>query len=123
MANRNKTDQKIKYLVERSGKPDFVMEVPASWKVTFAAVNPSGSSEGFRRGEGHCVRVWEGEKLRAVFSDCRGLRDLSIPFAIKVTQKESKAEYTSDSLGNFEGSESIKVLEEWNGDDELTESF
>ncbi len=113
MANRNKTDQKIKYLVERTGKPDFVLEVPASWKITFGYVNPSGSKDAYRTHDGHCVRVWEGEKLRAVFSDCRGLRDLSIPFATKIVQTESKAEWNKDSLGNFDGHESIKVIEEW----------
>lgn len=121
MANRNKTDQKIKYLVERHGKPDFVMEIPASWKVTFGYVNPSTSKQDYSRGSNHCVRIWEGEKLRAVFSDCRGLRDLTIPYAIKITQTESKAEYSKDSLGNFEGNESIKVIEEWTGDDDLVE--
>lgn len=118
MANRNKTTERIKYLVERSGKPDFLMEVPANWKVTFGAVNPGGQ---MGRHDLHCVRVWEGEKLRGVFCDCRGLRDLSIPFATKNVQTESKAEWTRDSDGNFDGSESMRVLESWT-DGEIQDS-
>lgn len=111
MANRNKRDDvKINYLISNSDG-DFVIEIPATWKVTFAYVNPeSGSRDGYGR-QAHCVRVWEGEKLRAVFGNCTGLRDLSIPLARKVVQTESEAHYKGDSLGNFEQASSRRMLD------------
>jgi hypothetical protein len=74
----------IKYLVT-TARGEFVIEIPETWKVTFGAVNPgSGSPGSYERGL-HCLRVWESkDKLRAVFGDVRGIRDLSIPLARKV---------------------------------------
>lgn len=111
MANRNKNENvKINYLISNADG-DFVIEIPATWKVTFAYVNPESAGErGYGR-QAHCVRVWEGEKLRAVFGNCTGLRDLSIPLARKVVQTESESHYKGDSLGNFESSNSRKMLD------------
>lgn len=91
----------IKYLVQRERAADFVVEVAADWKVTFGAVNPGGQSHGHL----HCMRVWEGEKLRAVFCDVRGFRDLSLPLAMKVERETGSASWEQDSNGNFERSE------------------
>jgi hypothetical protein len=103
MANRQKDpDEIIKYLVlGRNG--DFVIEVPAHWKLTFGYVNPASSGGGGFK-EGHCLRCWEGEKLRAVFGDVTGFRDMAIPLARKVQKETGSAEWTRDSLGNFKES-------------------
>lgn len=98
---RKAPDEKVKYLVS-GNKGEFVIEIPASWKVTFGYVNPAKSSDGYARNEGHCMRVYEGEKLRAVYGDVYGLRDLSIPLARKVTKETGSASWTMDSQGNFE---------------------
>jgi len=100
----------LQYLVKCTDG-DFIFEVPAFWKVTFAEVNPARQS-GMERGpRAHCIRIWEGEALRAVFCNCIGLRDLSVPVARKVVKTESKSEYESDSLGNFSSSSSRKLID------------
>jgi hypothetical protein len=99
---------KLSYLVQRERVPDIIIEVAADWKLTFGAVNP-GNGEGGRYGNLHCLRVWEGEKLRAVFCDVRGFRDLSIPLASKVQKETGAASWTQDSSGNFERTEARQV--------------
>lgn len=101
-----KTVAKKKYLV--SAQPaDFVIEVPADWKLTFGAVNPGAGNMG--RHDLHCLRVWEGQKLRGVYCDVRGFRDLSIPLARKVQSETGSASWNKDSQGNFEHETSVKV--------------
>lgn len=96
----------IKYLVT-AARGEFVIEVPPTWKLTFGAVNP-GAPVGGR--DLHCLRVWEAkEKLRAVFCDVRGIRDLSIPLARKVERETGSASWTMDSEGGFERNESREI--------------
>lgn len=97
---------KIRYLVQQQSA-DFVIEVPASWKLTFGMVNP-GSEMG-RSGSLHCLRVYEGEKVRAVYCDIKGFRDLSIPMARKVQSETRSSEWRQDSEGNFKGSRERKL--------------
>jgi len=98
----------LSYLVQRERVPDIIIQVAADWKITFGAVNP-GNGEGGRYGNLHCLRVWEGEKLRAVFCDVRGFRDLSIPLASKVQKETGAASWTQDSNGNFEKTEARQI--------------
>lgn len=81
------------------------MEIPANWKITFGYVNPSHSEGGYRQGQGHCLRVYEAEKLRAVMGNVIGFRDLSIPLAKKFEKESGSAKWSRDSDGNFEGNE------------------
>jgi hypothetical protein len=97
--------EKISYLVQRERQPDFVLEVAADWKITFGAVNPGSQNPGHL----HCLRVWEGEKLRAVFCDVRGFRDLSLPLARKVTRETGSSSWTRDDMGNFEQSQKVEI--------------
>jgi hypothetical protein len=96
------TRETIEYLVIQD-RGEFVIELPANWQVTFGAVNPGSPPHGR---DLHCLRVWEGsgtaKKLRAVFGDVRGFRDLSLPLARKVTKETGSAEWTMDSSGNFD---------------------
>jgi hypothetical protein len=108
LPNRNKSSEPIKYLIS-AAPTDFVIEVPANWKLTFGAVNPGGNGTPGRYGDLHCLRLWEGEKLRAVYCDVKGFRDLSIPLARKIDRETGSSEWTSDSLGNFDGRRTIKV--------------
>lgn len=102
MAKNRQADPEVKinYLVN-ADKGDFIIEIPAHWKVTFGAVNPGGNMS---RHDLHCLRVWEGEKLRAVYCDIRGFRDLSIPMCRKVQAETRSSTWTMDSAGNFTGS-------------------
>jgi hypothetical protein len=111
--NRTEPPQ-VKYLVQRERAPDFVIEVPADWKLTFGAVNPGGQSHGHL----HCLRVWEGEKLRGVFCDVRGFRDLGIPLAMKIERETGSASWEQDSSGNFERTEK-RAIEAHFEDDRL----
>jgi hypothetical protein len=99
-------DAKIVLLVKRDRGGDFTIEVPADWKVTFGAVNPGSPPHGR---DLHCLRIWEGEKLRAVFCDVRGFRDLSIPLAVKISKETGSASWVQDSTGNFERSEKRQI--------------
>jgi hypothetical protein len=114
MPNRQKEDpdQTIQYLVLQD-RGEFVIEVKASWKLTFGAVNPGAPPHGR---DLHCLRVWEGEKLRAVFSDVRGFRDLSLPLARKITKETGSAEWTQDSSGNFDRREKRQLESEFEAD-------
>jgi hypothetical protein len=108
---RKNPDEKIKYLLKRNGRgpqEEFVIEIPANWKVTFSSVNPNSQA---MRGDGYAVRIYEGEKLRAVYCDIKELRDLSIPMAVKVEAKIAESKFESDSLGNFDLTQSQKVLD------------
>jgi hypothetical protein len=105
----------IRYLVNQQGG-EFVIEIPASWKVTLGAVNPGkGAYDGQSL---HCMRIWEGEKQRAVFCDVRGFRDLSIPMARKVQSETRASSWTQDSAGNFKGTDERQIESAtWTPDD------
>ena len=104
-------DDVKKYLVLQQGG-EFVIELPATYKVTFGAVNPSGGAHSPR--ELHCLRVWETkEKLRAVFCDVRGFRDLSIPLARKVSKETGSTSWTMDSAGGFDRAENRQIESSW----------
>lgn len=103
----------IKLLVTDS-RGQFVIELPPGYRVTFGAVNPgTGSPGSYERGL-HCLRVWDGPgksaRLRAVFADVRGIRDLSLPFARKIEKETGSAQWSRDDLGNFEQS-SVRQIE------------
>ena len=106
----NTDEPTIRYLVQQSPN-DFIIEVPTTWKLTFGPVNP-GAQVNAR--DLHCIRVWDGQNaktahLRAVYCDCRGFRDLSIPLARKVSKETGSASWVKDSMGNFEASEKREV--------------
>jgi hypothetical protein len=111
-AESDPLDEQIKLLVTDQ-RGQFVIELPAGYRVTFGQVNP-GSGQGFDRNL-HCLRVWDGPgktaRLRAVFCDVRGIRDLSLPFARKIEKETGSAQWSRDDLGNFEQSSSRKMLE------------
>lgn len=108
MGKKDENQQMKKILVSRGGKDDFIIEIPASYKLTFAHVNPASHGSGGYR-EGHCLRVYEGQALRAVFANVQGFRDLSIPLATKVVRETGSASWTRDSEGNFENTERREV--------------
>lgn len=99
-------EKKIKYLVS-AAPADFVIELPASWRLTFGAVNP-GAGNGMGRHDLHCLRVYEGQKLRGVYTDVKGFRDLSIPLARKVSSEVGNASWNMDSAGGFERQEKVQ---------------
>lgn len=108
-------DEKIKYLVTAQGG-DFVIEIPANWKPTFGAVNPAAGNGG--RHDLHCMRIWEGDRLRGVFGNVSGFRDLSMPMARKVQSETRASSWTQDSTGNFSGTTERQIgPTSWDPDD------
>jgi len=103
----------VKYLVTDT-KGEFVIEIPKQgWKVTFANVNPAVREGGYADRGAHCLRVWEGQALRAVFGSVTGVRDLSIPLARKVERQTGSSAWTMDSAGNFESTRKVDVDSEF----------
>lgn len=87
----------VQYYV-RCRDGDFILEIPADFKVTFAAVNPNSQMTGR---DLHCMRVYDGPNaqkanLRAVFNNVSGFRDLSIPLARKITKETGSATWSRD---------------------------
>ena len=106
-------DDTKKYLVlQRDG--EFVIELPAQYKLTFGAVNP-----GVQGGHDlHCLRVYDGANtksahLRGVFCDVRAFRDLSIPLARKVKKETGSTSWTMDSAGGFDRAENRQIESSW----------
>jgi hypothetical protein len=108
----------IKYLVT-TAQGEFVIELPPAYKLTFGAVNPGGNPQGMRGHDLHCLRIWErytgskADRLRAVFCDVRGFRDLSLPLARKIEAQSTNAEWRRDDLGNFEESSRRQIQSSW----------
>ena len=103
----------VKYLVLQQGG-EFVIELPADYKLTFGAVNPAGQMSGR---DLHCLRVYDGANtrsahLRAVYCDVRGFRDLSIPLARKVQKETGSTNWTMDSEGGFETTRKRELLDQ-----------
>lgn len=99
-------DATIQYLVQRRNG-NFLIEIPAHWKVTFSAVNPNAQQHGYK--DGHCLRIYEGEKQRAVFGDVTGFRDMSIPYAVEVRKETGSSTWERDSNGNFKENTEVSV--------------
>lgn len=100
------SDEKKNYLVKSTHGEDFIIQLKANWKLTFAAVNPA-SAQSYSKG--FCLRVYEGQKLRAVYANVEGFRDLSIPLVRKVSKETGNASWTRDDAGNFEQHTKVDV--------------
>lgn len=107
LRQKENPDEVIKYLVSTT-QDEFIIELPAKWKLTFASVNPQSQASGGGYREGFCLRAYEGEKLRGVWGGVTGFRDMSIPFARKIEKQTGSARWEHDSLGNFEEVRSVK---------------
>lgn len=114
----------IQYLISETGGRggmgggSFVIEIPADWRVTFSGVNPSAPGSYH---DGYAMRVYEGEKLRAVYAGVRSFRDLSIPLARKVQTETGSAQWTRDDAGNLEEHKQLQVATEYRPDDDTLE--
>lgn len=97
-----KSDKKIQLYLQMDGEGDKIIEVPANWKITFGYVNPAKSKDAYRSNEGHCLRLYDGTKLRAAIGNVTGFRDLSIPVARKVEREVGASSWENDSDGNVD---------------------
>lgn len=105
------TSETVEFLVHDNAGM-FKIRIPASWKITFGALQPGQKAYGYDAG--NVLRIYESEtKQRAVFTGVRSFRDLSIPVVRRVVAKQSKAEAKSDGKGNHEAQEQVAVAETW----------
>lgn len=89
------------YLIEKNNET-IKVKVPSSWKVTFGPFTPG--SKGYDSGK-PCLRFYEAnDKQRAVFTDVRSFRDLSIELVKKVIdiKKEASAHITDKTVKQAE---------------------
>lgn len=106
----------VQYLV-KSGEGDFIIEVPATWKLTFGYVNPAVTERGYGGQSAHCLRVYEAEKLRAVYANVTSFRDLSIPLARKSNRETGQTTWERDD-SSYEETKRIERETEWHEEDE-----
>jgi len=73
------------------------IDIPSSWKVTFGPLLASGSSYHNSANSGNCLRIYESkDKQRAIFTNVRAFRDLSIP--VKVLLGDPNEDKTTPKL-------------------------
>lgn len=99
-AKRNVNSGDKEYLLELKNGQQRRLKVPASWKITFGPTVPFERKQGrgFNEDNGiWALRLYDGTALRAIFTDVRMFRDLSIAVAEKrirtkrqVMEKESR---------------------------------
>lgn len=105
----------IQYYV-RANDGDFVIEIPAHWKVTFGYVSPGNPERGYGGQSAHCLRVYEGEKLRGVWAGVQGIRDLSIKLARKHSKEVGETKWERDD-SRIERSELVERSTEFKAED------
>jgi hypothetical protein len=117
LAEERPVNEGLRKLYVSCADGDFVVELPPGHRITFGAVNPGGNPQGMVGRELHCLRVWEGPgksaMLRAVFCNVRGVRDLALPLARKVSKETGAASWHRDDLGNFEQSSQRHIEASW----------
>ena len=100
-----------KYLVKtsggRGGTEEQIIEIPEMWKLTFASVNPAAAHD--RSMNGYCLRIYEGDRLRAVFDSVISFRDVSIPLVRQIKTEMGSAKWEKDSVGNFKEEREVKL--------------
>lgn len=65
--------------------------VPSAWKVTFGPIAPGSKSFESNGGAGMCLRFYEDQsKQRAVFTDVKSFRDMSIAIEERVTKTQQQ---------------------------------
>ena len=93
MAAARTTTPKVRTLiVERAGKGRLKITIPATAKVTYAAVNPQrgyGGPDG-----GHVLRIYEGTKQTAVFHNVVEFRDVAYPIQVEQVEISDRSEAT-----------------------------
>jgi hypothetical protein len=87
--------------MEKAGGGLRKIEVPAEWKITFGMVAPGAKSSGGYDGHsGWCLRFYESkEKPRAVFTDVKSFREITVPVTERITKTRSKRLNRNDPTG------------------------
>lgn len=107
------TAAKKTYLLETRGGSQRKLTVPAAWKVTFGPTTPYEKKDGYH-GKDHvwALRLYEGTKLRGIFTDVKSFRDMDIAIIEKrIRTKRQVMEKASKSGGKAVVAEAR--IEEW----------
>lgn len=101
-----------RFLIERTGGESLVVEIPASWKVTFGKLHPTDGRDSYD-GSGKTLRMYESDnKQRAVFTNVIAFRDLSIKVRRKVVNVEEK-KFFAKKEGKQVSNEELKTTVLW----------
>ena len=101
----NKTEEKT-YLVKRRGE-ELKVTVPASWKVTYAPIQPGAHGE-------PCLRFYESDKQqRAIFTDVQSFMDTSINVSKLITTTKSVEEVKQDEWDLYERKGETLIQKTW----------
>jgi len=96
MKKENKVEEMKTYLIEHDNGEERKITVPANWKVTFGPA-ASGSYKSDTTGRYKmplALRFYEGkDKQRAIFTDVKSFRDLSIKVEIRKISVQEKQGY------------------------------
>lgn len=102
----SKTTENKTYMVKRRGE-ELKITVPASWKVTYAPIQPGG------RGE-PCLRFYESDqKQRAIFTEVQSFVDVSIGVEKLVTERKSVDEVKQSEWNQYERNGQDLISKKW----------
>ena len=94
------------YEIDTSGGL-FRIDIPEDWKVTYAPVSPAGA-KGYGGDPTLALRVYENDtKQRAIFTNVRSFRDLSIPVQRLEVKKKGSDSWEADRNGSKSSSETV----------------
>lgn len=114
---------KIVYVLELKSGSQRKLTVPSTWKVTFGPTTPYERKDGMsgRHGEGTwALRLYDGDKLRAIFTDVRAFRDM----AIEISEKRTRTKRQTIHKASKHGGKAVvaeATIEEWVNPDEPEE--
>lgn len=104
---------KLKTYLLDTGREQMQIDIPDDWKVTYGPVTPGAKSYG---GAEYALRIYETEsKQRAIFTNVKSFRDLSIPVRRLVTSVEGSRSWSEDenrTLDNVEINRSSEWVED-----------
>jgi hypothetical protein len=114
-------EKKKVYLLETKSGSQRKLTVPRDWKVTFGPTVPFERKNSGRYDECWALRLYEGDKLRAVLTDVRNFRDLDIEVLEKrISSKRQVIEKASKKGGKTVVAEA--KIEKWVDPDDPEEA-
>lgn len=126
MGKKKEKEVKMKeYLIEKENGKRMKIIVPANWKVTFgpAARGLDKANNPGRYAMPLALRFYENEtQQRAIFTDVKSFRDLSIPVMIEEVRSQEKDGHI-EVEGKRKTTRFRATTREWINPDKATEEF
>lgn len=127
MATTKKTEEMTTFLLETKNGQQRKVEVPSTWRVTFGPTVPFERKGGGGRysDELWALRFYDGKELKAIFTDVRSFRDMSISIQEKMIKVQRQTFNKEGSKGGKAVVAEAKI-ETWvdpdNPDEDVTPS-